>query len=85
MPTKLEGYRRDQAGERTYRAFLIRCWLEGDPHIQERPGPDLSAQSTEKATWRFTLVQLNGKQAKKGFASIEELCAYLKSELTGVA
>ena len=37
----------------------------------------------KEAAWRFTLVNLADDQAKKGFACLEELCAYVKSELEG--
>ncbi len=48
-----------------YRAFLLRCWRE--------PAPD--------GRWRFALVQMDDKQSKKGFASLEALMRHLKKEL----
>jgi hypothetical protein len=49
-----------------YRSFLLRCWRE---EINGEPN------------WRFTLVQLGGKGAKRGFASLEAVTVYLETEL----
>ena len=51
---------------RTYRAFLLRCWLE------TTAGP---------AAWRFCLVEPGNGQTERGFASLEALLAYLRQEL----
>ena len=52
-----------------YRAFLLRCWQEPGA------GPDGAP------AWRFVLVQLDGEETKRGFASLEALCAYVHGEL----
>jgi hypothetical protein len=52
-----------------YRAFLLRCWQEAGAG----PGGE--------SAWRFTLVQLDNKQHKAGFATLEDLCSYIQEEL----
>jgi hypothetical protein len=54
-----------------YRAFLLRCWQE--------PG----AGAGGVPAWRFVLVQLDGKEVKRGFASLKELYAHLGRTLGG--
>ena len=56
-----------------YRAFLLRCWQEPGA------GPD------DAPAWRFALLQLDGTEIKRGFASLQELCAHLCWELGGTA
>lgn len=57
-----------ESGE-NYRAFLLRCWQE-----------PAAGQAGEPA-WRFTLVEAGDEAGKRGFASLDELVAYLKDEL----
>jgi len=52
-----------------YRAFLLRCWQE------------LGAGQDRELSWRFAVVQADGTKAPRGFASLEEFCAYLRREL----
>jgi hypothetical protein len=52
-------------------AFLLRCWKEPDA------GGELA--------WRFSLVCINGKQEKKGFASLEAVVAHLQQVLAAAA
>ncbi len=52
-----------------YRAFLLRCWQEAGAG----PGGE--------AAWRFSLAQAGDEEAKRGFASLEALLAYLRREL----
>jgi hypothetical protein len=52
-----------------YRAFLLRCWREPGA------GPD------GESAWRFTLTQPGDKGSRRGFASLEDLVAYLREEL----
>jgi len=49
-----------------YRAYLLRCWQEDVDGV---------------ATWRFTLVRAGEERNQKGFASLEDLCAHLRSEM----
>ena len=69
MPVNEEQYREFKESGQNYRTFLLRCWQEAD------------ASPAGQAAWRFTLVQLGQEETKKGFASLEELVAYLRSEL----
>lgn len=52
-----------------YRAFLLRCWQEAGTGREGEP------------RWRFAVVQTGSEKAQRGFASLEELCAYLRREL----
>lgn len=52
-----------------YRAFLLRCWQEA------------STDGGGEPAWRFTVIQLDGSHAKKGFACLEDLVAHLRFEL----
>ena len=49
-----------------YRAYLLRCWQE---------------EIDGELLWRFTLVQAGEEHTQKGFASLEDLFAYLRAEL----
>lgn len=53
-----------------YVAFLLRCWLE---------------ETNGEPAWRFTLVQLGDKGLKRGFASLEDMTAYLRLALAARA
>jgi hypothetical protein len=57
--------------ESGYRAFLLRCWQEPGA------GPD------GKPAWRFALVRPGGVGTRRGFASLEDLVAFLREELEG--
>jgi hypothetical protein len=56
----------------TYRAFILRMWVEAD---------DL-AQSLTESPWRFSLEVIGGQDEtpseRRGFASAEALLAYLQ-------
>ncbi len=54
----------------TYRAFLLRCWSAQAPSAD----PPL--------TWRFSLEEVGPERHPLGFASLEALVAYLRSELS---
>ena len=69
MPVNQEQYPDMEASGENYRAFLLRCWQEADA------GP------AGGAAWRFTLVQMDQGQTKRGFACLEELVAYLDDQL----
>jgi hypothetical protein len=62
-----------QEGERNYRAFLLRCWQEGQLPNEEEPRAALA--------WRFALVPIDDEPGAKGFACLEDLFAYLGAEL----
>jgi hypothetical protein len=51
------------------RAYLLRCWQEG----QAPPG--------EKARWRFSVEGVLHKQPRRGFDDLESLVAFLQDEL----
>jgi hypothetical protein len=53
----------------TYRAFLLRCWREAGA------GPN------GQAAWRFSLMEPGDRKTERGFASLEDLVAYLRREL----
>ena len=55
------------SGGEAYRAYLLRCWQE------EVGGEPL---------WRFTLVGVGEEHAPKGFASLEDLTAFLREDLS---
>jgi len=50
-----------------YRAYLLRCWQE---------------KGSGEALWRFTLVGVGEERTQKCFASLEDLTAFLREELT---
>jgi hypothetical protein len=55
---------------RSYRCFLVRCRLvEGAP-------PE------DKPAWRFTVEQVRLDAARRCFASLGDVAAYLEAELT---
>jgi hypothetical protein len=54
-----------------YRAFLLRCWQE--------PG----AGPNGEPPWRFALLQPGDEGIRRGFASLEDLVAFLRQELEG--
>ena len=57
------------SGRSNNRALLLRCWRE------EEAGPK------GNFSWRFVLLHFTDHQIIKGFASLEELLAYLQTEL----
>jgi len=69
VPVNQEQYPDMEEGGQNYRAFLLRCWQEAD------------ASPAGDHAWRFTLVQLDQGQTRKGFACLEELVAYLDEQL----
>ena len=62
-----------QNGAQNYRAFLLRCWQEGDLENGEEPGASLA--------WRFALVPIDDEPGAKGFACLEDLFGYLHDQL----
>ena len=58
----------------TYRAFILRMWVEEG---------DLQTPAT--VSWRFSLERIGQQDetppARRGFASVEELLAYLQTEM----
>lgn len=65
-----------QNGAQNYRAFLLRCWQEGQLENGEEPG--------ESLTWRFALVPIDDEPGAKGFACLEDLFGYLHGQLIQV-
>lgn len=52
-----------------YRAYLLRCWQEGDV-------------GTDRETlWRFSVEDVFGERRRQGFGSLEALVAFLRVEL----
>jgi hypothetical protein len=49
----------------TYRAFVLRCWCEGE------------TPSVEHSEWSFTISEIGGEQARHGFANLERLVIFL--------
>ena len=54
--------------EPPYRAFLVRCWCDGDP---------ISPNS-----WRFMVVEID-QVHRHGFGTFEDLVSFLQAELYG--
>lgn len=52
--------------EPPYRAFLLRCWCEGDP--------------TSRNSWRFVVVEID-QADRHGFGTFEDLVAFLQAEI----
>lgn len=60
-----------QPGSSPDRAYLIRCWQEGDV---DSPGA---------ASWRFSVEEVLRERNRRGFADLDSLLDYLYGELTG--
>ena len=60
------------SGIRPRRAYLLRCWQEGEA----LPG--------EEAIWRFSLEELGRERHRYGFGDLQELMAFLRTELMDV-
>jgi hypothetical protein len=57
---------------RPYRAYLLRCWREGEATPSQAP------------PWRFYVEEiLPGRHPKKGFSNFGALFAFLQAELAG--
>lgn len=54
--------------ELPYRAFLLRCWCDGDP---------ISPNS-----WRFVVVEVD-QAHRHGFGTFEDLVSFLQAQLYG--
>ena len=52
-----------------YRAYLLRCWQEGDVGADQEP------------LWRFSVEDVFGERRRQGFGSLEALVAFLRVEL----
>jgi len=52
-----------------YRAYLLRCWQEGDAVTDQEP------------LWRFSVEDVFGERRRQGFGSLEALVAFLRVEL----
>ncbi len=57
----------------THRAFVLRCWCEGETPPDGHPD------------WRFSLIEIGGEQRPQGFANLQRLVAFLTSEVIGQA
>ncbi len=56
-------------GRRPYRCFLLRCWL------QEGAGP------SGQPLWRFTMQEAGPDAARRCFACMKDVEAFLEAEL----
>jgi hypothetical protein len=54
---------------RPSRAYLLRCWQEGNATAEQPP------------RWRFSVEEVLRKGPRRGFDSLEALMAYLEAEL----
>ncbi len=54
-----------------HRAYLLRCWQEGET------APD------EKPHWRFSLEEVLHGRRRRGFDSLQALVTFLQAELAG--
>jgi CRISPR/Cas system endoribonuclease Cas6 (RAMP superfamily) len=52
-----------------YRAYLLRCWQEGEMETDQEP------------LWRFSVEDVFGERRRQGFGSLEALVAFLRVEL----
>ncbi len=59
--------------ERAYRCFLVRCRLE--------EGASPEGKLTGMPAWRFTVEQVRPDAARRTFASIQAVAAYIDAEL----
>lgn len=57
--------------KRPRRAYLLRCWQEGEATPGKEP------------TWRFSVENVLHKRPRQGFDSLEALVAFLQAELAG--
>ena len=55
-----------------YRAYLLRCWQEGDAEIDQEP------------LWRFSVEDVFGERRRQGFGSLEALIEFLRVELVRI-
>jgi hypothetical protein len=51
-----------------YRAYLLRCWQEGDAGTDQEP------------LWRFSVEDVFGERCRQGFGSLEALIEFLRVE-----
>jgi len=62
--------RKEEKGKNEpYRAYLLRCWQEGD------------AVTDQESLWRFSVEDVFGERRRQGFGSLEALVAFLRVEL----
>jgi hypothetical protein len=54
-----------------YRAYLLRCWQEGEAAPGKEP------------LWRFSVEEILNERRRKGFSSLGALIAFLRAELAG--
>ena len=54
---------------RPSRAYLLRCWQEGESARGEEPN------------WRFLIEEISPERRRRGFSRLEELVAFLRAEL----
>jgi hypothetical protein len=54
-----------------YRAYLLRCWREGETAAGEEPA------------WRFSVEEVLHERRRQGFSSLEALIVFLRTELAG--
>jgi hypothetical protein len=52
-----------------YRAYLLRCWQEGETTLGEEPH------------WRFSIEEVLHKRRRQAFSSVQALAAFLETEL----
>ena len=54
--------------EPPYRAFLLRCWCDGDP--------------TSRNSWRFVVLEID-QSGRHGFGTLDALVSFLQVRLYG--
>jgi hypothetical protein len=54
---------------RAYRAYLLRCWQEGE------------TLGSEGHRWRFSVEEVLHKRRQRGFNGLEALFVFLRTEL----
>lgn len=52
-----------------YRAYLLRCWYEGEAAEGQAP------------LWRFSMEEVSDERRRLGFNHFEEIMAFLRAEL----
>jgi hypothetical protein len=52
-----------------YRAYLLRCWEEGEPIPGEQP------------PWRFSIEEVLHRRRRQAFNSVQAMTVFLEAEL----
>lgn len=59
----------DGERKKPYRAYLLRCWFEGEAVEDQAP------------LWRFSMEEVLDQRRRLGFSHLEDIMAFLRTEL----